>query len=295
MCFRHSHLAYGTGGAKHKTSGWAMGRPLHCQVERLRQPGRQKEKTWGPKTSKARRCSSRCSSSESRPEEEGWWKRQGKEQQRRFRRRWFSGCCKSGVSLDLLHDHSVAGCDDATEPPCRPVTSQDDPSDVLTSLTTTSPGRELRTDEQVDLASACPTDSTAAAVHDNKFERYDKSGLPKRHDPPGSKASTVKAERLLNSQIRWILSSPSVSLRRFFHSTFASQAGKVEPCSLRSVWPLPLPARRGRGSTAADQCLNSMVVVLNWLHLGQPCKVPSNYNAASTLTGEQKGIVARLR
>ena len=169
------------------------------------------------------------------------------------------------------------------------MTSQDDPSDVLTSLTTTSPGRELRTD------AACPTDSTAAAVHGNKFEHYDKSGLPKRHDPPGSKASTVKAERLLNSQIRWILASPSVSLRRFFHSTFASQAGKVEPCSLRSVWPLPLPARRGRGSTAADQCLNSMVVVLNWLHLGQPCKVPSNYHAASTLTGEQKGIVARLR
>ena len=175
------------------------------------------------------------------------------------------------------------------------MTSQDDHSDVLTSLTTTAPERELRTDEQADLASAYPTDLTATAVHDNKFEHYDKSGLPKRPDPPGSKASTVKAEHLLNSQIRWILSSPSVSLRRFFHSTFASQAGKVESCSLRSVWPIPLPARRGRGSTAADQCLNSMVVVLNWLHLGQPCKVPSNYNAASTLTGEQKGIVSRLR
>ena len=46
-CFRHSHLAYGAGGSTHKTGGWAMGRPLHCQVERLRQPGRQKEKRLG--------------------------------------------------------------------------------------------------------------------------------------------------------------------------------------------------------------------------------------------------------
>ena len=34
---------------------------------------------------------------------------------------------------------------------------------------------------------------------------------------------------------------------------------------------------------------------MNWLHLGQPCAVPQTYRAAAPLTGEQKGIVQRLR
>ena len=197
------------------------------------------------------------------------------------------------------------------EPSCRPVTSQVESAEPLTSLNTTAPESELRTDERVVPALASPTDIAAAAAHVIESKHYDKMSGPGRTtaagsttttgcqknkpEPPGSKATSVCAEHLLNSQIRWLLSSPSVSLRRFFHSTFASQASRCESCSLRSVWPLPLPSRRGRGTTAADQCLNSMVVVLNWLHLGQPCKVPSNYSASSKLTGEQRGIVFRLR
>ena len=46
---------------------------------------------------------------------------------------------------------------------------------------------------------------------------------------------------------------------------------------------------------ALIRVLNLMVLMMNWLHLGQPNKAPVNYAASAPLTGEQWGIVRRLK
>lgn len=64
------------------------------------------------------------------------------------------------------------------------------------------------------------------------------------------------------------------------------------------VWPIPLPfisqqiADRKHGPIR--KALNAMVMVLSWLHLGQPSHVPSDFCAACRLTGEQRAVVNRL-
>lgn len=42
------------------------------------------------------------------------------------------------------------------------------------------------------------------------------------------------------------------------------------------------------------KALNAMVIVLSWLHLGQPSHVPADFSAAARLTGEQQAVVKRL-
>ena len=61
--------------------------------------------------------------------------------------------------------------------------------------------------------------------------------------------------------------------------------------------PLPYPKwkKQGKNLSPHEQALNSMVILLSWLHLGQASKVPSSFSAAAPLTGEQRGVVARLR
>eukprot|EP00438_Fugacium_kawagutii_P007238 Skav211558 [mRNA] locus=scaffold2228:116375:121024:+ [translate_table: standard] len=120
---------------------------------------------------------------------------------------------------------------------------------------------------------------------------------------PGTSATTVSVKALWNSMTRWILQSPCGRLRTFFLSSFKSKANKLQrPVTDGSVWPLPLPHPQvglgGEDHTvdiAMQHCLNNMVVVLNWLHLGQPGAPPRTYCAALPLNGRQRAVVGRLR
>ena len=121
----------------------------------------------------------------------------------------------------------------------------------------------------------------------------------KNYVPPGSRASTVEVAPIWNSMMRWLLGSSCGALRTFCFSFFSSQANrKNKSYTPGPVWPIPLPfsprhlADREHG--AFRRALNAMVIVLSWLHLGQPTHVPSDFCAASHLTGEQKAVVNRL-
>lgn len=62
--------------------------------------------------------------------------------------------------------------------------------------------------------------------------------------------------------------------------------------------PLPYDECRGRDDESEDglrRCINSIVLVLNWLALRQPVAVPSDYSAAAPLNSVQWQMVARLR
>ena len=126
-----------------------------------------------------------------------------------------------------------------------------------------------------------------------------KSGLPR--SVPGSRAPTVSVVSLWRSQLRRLLSSRAGKLKTFIFSSFKSRARKDKlPCSHRPVWPMPLPYddRGGGDNTTEDglrSCMNSIILVLNWLVLRQPVAVPSDYSAAAPLNVVQRGIVARLR
>ena len=120
-----------------------------------------------------------------------------------------------------------------------------------------------------------------------------------RYVPPGSRASTVEVNAIWNSMLRWLLSSPRGALRTFCFSFFSSQANrKNKSYTPGPVWPIPLPfspkliADRTHGPIR--RALNAMVIVLSWLHLGQPTHVPSDFCAASRLNGEQRAVVNRL-
>ena len=118
---------------------------------------------------------------------------------------------------------------------------------------------------------------------------------------PGAAAPTVDVDVLWNSMTRWLLKSPSTSLRFFVHSSFSRQDNIAQSsCTPRPVWPIPLPYW-GKSYSAEkrersfQQALNMMVVVLNWLQLGQPRRVPRDCNPYAVLTFEQKKILQRLR
>ena len=119
---------------------------------------------------------------------------------------------------------------------------------------------------------------------------------------PGSAASSVRADSLWKSQIRWMLKSPSGALRSFAFSLFSRQAGKGDtPCTPRPVWPMPVPGlKKDDKKLDADEAaslasLQAMIIVLNWLHLGQPRKVPSGFEPHAKPTPEQRAVVARLK
>ena len=114
---------------------------------------------------------------------------------------------------------------------------------------------------------------------------------------PGSSAETVSVTELWNSQMRLLLQSAVGPLKSFCHSTFTSQARRPSrACTLGAVWPLPLPCTStGKVRDPLDNALNSIVIVLNWLHLGGPSKVPDWYSARSRFSGEQRGILQRLK
>lgn len=114
---------------------------------------------------------------------------------------------------------------------------------------------------------------------------------------PGASAETVSVAELWNSQMRFLLQSAVGPLKSFAFSTFTSQARRSNKvCTLGAVWPLPLPhPSTGKDRKPIDHALNNMIIVMNWLHLGGPSKVPDWYSARTPLSGEQRGIVRRMR
>ena len=119
--------------------------------------------------------------------------------------------------------------------------------------------------------------------------------------PPGSSASTVRAEHLWNPLARWVMHSrSSLRLRSFCRSSFLKQVHEVkEPRTSRPVWPIPIPYRTlldgEQQEKSFRRAINMMVIILNWLHLGQPRSVPRDFNPRAALSPEQTGIVKRLR
>ena len=100
---------------------------------------------------------------------------------------------------------------------------------------------------------------------------------------------------------RWVLSSRrSQSLSSFCHSTFSRQIHQANHPDTRPVWPIPMPypnlAAEGTSREQSFQrAINMMVITLNWLHLGGPRRIPSDFYSRARLTPEQLGIVSRLR
>ena len=141
--------------------------------------------------------------------------------------------------------------------------------------------------------------SSAASAYGKKGKSL--ASTPAALKAPGSAASTVQVGNLWNSQMRWMLSSGAGKLRKFVLSSFRTRASKVKlPCTSRPVWPLPLPYHKVQTWDSKDErdlqaAINAMVLVLNWLKLGKPAKAPTGYRVQDELSGEQRGIIHRLR
>ena len=64
----------------------------------------------------------------------------------------------------------------------------------------------------------------------------------------------------------------------------------------RPVWPMPLPpaVATSQVSKCKEKALLAIILVLNWLHLGSPSRVPEDYIPYAVMTGEQRGVLHRL-
>ena len=118
---------------------------------------------------------------------------------------------------------------------------------------------------------------------------------------PGSYATTVAPSQLWNSMIRWLLRSKAGTLRSFFHSSLKRTYEDNQPDAFRPVWPIPLPFDDSRGQFhfgilhhEIRQALTAMVITLNWLHLGQPSRLPQEFCSRGPLSGAQRAVVQRL-
>lgn len=56
-----------------------------------------------------------------------------------------------------------------------------------------------------------------------------------------------------------------------------------------------MAAKFDQSDAALMRSLNLLVLVMNWLQVGQPHKAPADYVASAPLSGEQWGIVKRLK
>lgn len=120
---------------------------------------------------------------------------------------------------------------------------------------------------------------------------------PSMPQPPGARAETVGVEQLWNSQLRWLLRSKAGNLKKFIFSVFSVQARKPRKAfTSRPVWPMPLPpaVATSQVSKCKEKALLAIILVLNWLHLGSPSRVPEDYIPYAVMTGEQRGVLHRL-
>ena len=165
--------------------------------------------------------------------------------------------------------------------------------------------RDSNYDEQVAMAVeesfACwsPDHNAVDAVTSSNRVTPSARAQGSNYQSPGARATTVEVNLIWNSMMRWLLSSSCGALRTFCFSFFSSQANrKNKSYTPGPVWPIPLPFSRSqiadRKHGPIRKALNAMVIVLSWLHLGQPTHVPSDFCAASRLSGEQRAVVNRL-
>lgn len=161
-------------------------------------------------------------------------------------------------------------------------------------------------DGKVGVAAGGTASSTSPLPHPNGGNHgvvSDEPAPPKTNAPraPGALATTVQVEHVWDPLCRWVLSSRrSQSLSSFCHSTFSRQIHQANHPDTRPVWPIPMPypnlAAEGTSREQSFQrAINMMVITLNWLHLGGPRRIPSDFYSRARLTPEQLGIVSRLR
>jgi len=126
---------------------------------------------------------------------------------------------------------------------------------------------------------------------------------------PGENASTVTVASLVNSLPRWLLKS-KCSLSSFLHSIVAEpkdvddrptfRFGEAD-FSDRPLWPMavPYPEVFTKKVDSDDAWLKKLislqVVVLSWLHLGEPAAAPISLCLGSKLSAEQWSVVSMLR
>ena len=157
-------------------------------------------------------------------------------------------------------------------------------------------------DGKVGVAAGGTASSTSPLPHPNGGNHgvvSDELAPPKTNAPraPGA----VQVEHVWDPLCRWVLSSRrSQSLSSFCHSTFSRQIHQANHPDTRPVWPIPMPypnlAAEGTSREQSFQrAINMMVITLNWLHLGGPRRIPSDFYSRARLTPEQLGIVSRLR
>ena len=158
---------------------------------------------------------------------------------------------------------------------------------------TADPSRKLRGPDQAALQGPSSRDSAGPVP-------------PDKHKPvPGSRASKVKPSELWSA---WFgaVSSADCSLGIFFHSLRELPRGDRGPTAAtrggQRLWPMPLPYPSlllpGCGERDPDQlALNAIVLVLDWLHLGQPsvCKAELGLSLGRPLNPRQWRALDLLR
>ena len=291
--FQSAHVAAGARSPVHQSGGRKMGRPLCGEVEGFRGAGREKEKAHSQEDS----CPTCLGYRPKRRSQS-----QGKRQRQR---RWWQSRVGRPSLTTMIHPADVAGCGDEEK-----VLASGWPAPGFDITSGTADG-DFPSHLPVAAAPSLRSSSSARVLRDSVKCSWGASsriqmGRPLKKDvkdmrPPGSNASTVRAPTLWNSLLRWMLRSRAGKLGSFLHSFLAGVGRGNKPCTLRSVWPLPVPyrfdvyAEDGDEELALQRAVNVMVLVLNWLHLGSPSRSPPNLDASATLTPPQQSVVQRLR
>ena len=294
--------------ASYKAHRWEVGGSLFAEDQRLRCLGRKEEEAGG-KTLWCSRFRHPCHLRQRR-RREGQGERQKPQEPRRWISRWRWRQCSSSFPRMMEEEYEVVGLAGGHFTVASGDTNVGESDVLLAGVEDVGFSSDAATCG-VDGATVGGSEagrhprqhaSCSAPDFKKEFLQYPKQAEPTQpRSAPGSRAPTVSVVSLWRSQLRRLLSSRCGGLRSFIFSSFKSRARKDKlPCSYRPVWPMPLPYddRRGGEDSAEDGlrvCLNSMVLVLNWLALRQPVAVPSDYSAAAPLNSTQWQIVTRLR
>lgn len=127
---------------------------------------------------------------------------------------------------------------------------------------------------------------------------------PEKIRVPGANAGTYSGRSLFNSFMRFIFQSKS-GLGRFARSLTGrlfcpGNAGHSEACYECFPMPLPYPEvfRKGwraeSSEVARKKGINALVLILNYLHLGQPARAPGEIAFGRCLTRVQWKAIRRL-
>ena len=169
---------------------------------------------------------------------------------------------------------------------------------LSSSLSTRVPRRDAATSDSGHQVKdrRLPTEPTSGSVSKEPCGQLEDAC----RQVPGATASTVEVGQLWNSSLRWMLQGPRCRLRSFLHSSFQKRVREVNiPRTSGSVWPMPLPYRRvdncAKEEVSLRRFVNTATLVMNWLQLGSPSRCPLDFSLHADLSGEQRGVVARLR